>query len=545
MSILKVLIFLVAIGFLSSVHSITIMKKVGHGDCYVVIQDGRAVLIDAGPTTSVNGLVSLMKAGYLHFDRVVVTHVHSDHAGGLLTAERYSKETGSILSADMIVSNHGEHDLKMILNESTLRRLLLKFKDKPIVGLTDAENKKLSLKDESMELSSYSLSNSSSTNENKTSLIIKVTEIRDGKRCATLFLGDIEKSQQNELLTRADAKEIFKDVKAVTIPHHGSKATLISDYFERVKLLTNPEIIFLHSDSKPLDAEILRKANESNVRIESTAKTNENAIYLDYFGDHSFYKIAGKPLTLREIIEKEKSDLIQQHNYNPLEVCDAIAKYSKCDLIKKLKPDYPLTLPSDEWIYNEIINRRSSLDKEFSKYLEELGSATGNQYKLIREKIAAQYTRLSKEQKARLKKAYPSEYEKLKRDNATSLEKEVYNVLGKRGKRIKYENIGHGEIYLYSNSDISGDPIGLRYLAAEGNDDSWTIYKPGKTNTHGVVSPGSKLGVIEKPSGLAVESLNACEYCGKPAYGWCHIREKYVCEDHRIFQHGGGLMQCP
>ena len=45
---------------------VTIMKNVGHGDCYVVISDGRAILIDLGPPSSINGLISLLKSDYTH-----------------------------------------------------------------------------------------------------------------------------------------------------------------------------------------------------------------------------------------------------------------------------------------------------------------------------------------------------------------------------------------------------------------------------------------------------------------------------------------------
>src|SRR5258706_16069023 len=54
----RLFLFFVLLLIPTHAFSITIIKKVGHGDCYVVISDGRVVVIDVGPRSS-NGLVSL------------------------------------------------------------------------------------------------------------------------------------------------------------------------------------------------------------------------------------------------------------------------------------------------------------------------------------------------------------------------------------------------------------------------------------------------------------------------------------------------------
>jgi 5-methylcytosine-specific restriction enzyme A len=40
-------------------------------------------------------------------------------------------------------------------------------------------------------------------------------------------------------------------------------------------------------------------------------------------------------------------------------------------------------------------------------------------------------------------------------------------------------------------------------------------------------------------------SFKYCEYCGKEVYGWCTMRKKYVCEEHRRFTQGTTRWICP
>jgi beta-lactamase superfamily II metal-dependent hydrolase len=209
------------------------MKNVGHGDCFVVLSDGRVVVIDAGPKGSSNGLVSTLRSGLLHYDRIVITHVHSDHAGGLLTAEQYARQTGSHLSTDLLVSNHGVHDLGLILNEERLPPLLRAMKGR-VFALSDEGL--ATLKDPNLEMTIIRLPSPSGGSENRAGLAIKVTEIRDGERRAVLFLGDLEQPQQEQLFQQENAAEIFADVRAVTLPHHGRSTTLSPTFFADVTL---------------------------------------------------------------------------------------------------------------------------------------------------------------------------------------------------------------------------------------------------------------------------------------------------------------------
>ncbi len=293
-------------------HSITIMKNVGHGDCYVVISDGRIVIIDLGPTSSADGLISLLKSGYSHFDRIVITHVHSDHIGGLITAQQYAKQKGSALSTDMLVSNHGEHDVDVVIRESKLKPLLASLRTRPIVGIEDQAPAKLALADDNIAIEGFKLNESMpSGNENISGLVLKVTEIRNGKRRATLFLGDIEKSEQSKLFSHSNVEEIFRDVKAITLPHHGRPATLYWRFFSKIKKFAGQNVVLLHSDRNPLDSRAAAKAAKMGLTVKSTAESAARDIFVNLFGSEKTYHLVETgPTNLATIVKSEKSMLI-------------------------------------------------------------------------------------------------------------------------------------------------------------------------------------------------------------------------------------------
>ena len=58
-----------------------VVLDVGQGDAILVSDGAAAVLVDTGPGDAVVG--ALARAGVLHLDAVVLTHLHADHAGGL------------------------------------------------------------------------------------------------------------------------------------------------------------------------------------------------------------------------------------------------------------------------------------------------------------------------------------------------------------------------------------------------------------------------------------------------------------------------------
>jgi beta-lactamase superfamily II metal-dependent hydrolase len=566
------------------------MKNVGHGDCYVVISDGRIVVIDVGPTSSADGLVAFLKGGYFHYDRIVITHVHSDHASGLMTAGEYARQKGSVLSAGMFVSNHGEHDVDVVIRESKLRALLASLRSQPVVAMDDQALAKLAFADENMAIEGFTLNKSKqSKSENASGLVLKVTEIRDGQRRATLFLGDIGKSEQARLFSRPDARDIFRDVGAVTLPHHGRSTTLHRDFFDCINALGERRITLLHSDRKPLNRRVATKAAEAGFTVKSTADAAGGDVLVNLFGsEKTFHVVESGTTDLAEIVAREEGNLTRSGRLRTDEVLDAVSRFCNRPPTDPLSANTVISWPSDAWILKEVAKERDEFNRETERLISQLQSTDARASAEAEKMLDGRRPRLSQAQRDNVDKitqeAFDRETERLILQlqslaveestaaeralaarrarlsqvqieridglvhDATArrhMENEILEGLRSGWYTERNPNINNSRLFLYGSKAEQERSTGLRYVVEEGSDRIWEVHEVGPIDSIGISTPGRSVVRMKRPSETTVVDRRVCEYCGKTAYGLCTMRHKYVCESHRYFTQGTTRWRCP
>ena len=175
---------------------------VGQGDAAIVECDGHYMLIDGGDTVAGEKVYNaLEKNGIQKLDILAISHLHSDHIGGLTKALTYASSIKMTISnseaTDSKVFRDFEHQLG--INDATIR--VPKVGDKYSLG--SAEVRVLDVSDV----------------EDNDSLVLLITY---GKT-TFLFTGDIGKNAQRRLVN-ADEKNY--DISLMKMPHHGGDTTI-------------------------------------------------------------------------------------------------------------------------------------------------------------------------------------------------------------------------------------------------------------------------------------------------------------------------------
>lgn len=175
---------------------------VGQGDAALVECDGHYMLIDGGETTAGTTVYNVLEEnGIQKLDILVVSHLHTDHYGGLTKALTYASSIGVTLSnaeyKDSKAFRDFEHQLQINGSKITV----------PAPGDT-------------YELGSASVVViDSSAEEANDSLVLLIT-YGDTK---FLFAGDIEDAAQSRISDKyqSESDDPFK-IDLIKMPHHGS-----------------------------------------------------------------------------------------------------------------------------------------------------------------------------------------------------------------------------------------------------------------------------------------------------------------------------------
>lgn len=175
---------------------------VGQGDGALVECDGHYMLIDGGDISAGDKVYNVLKEnGIQHLDILVLSHLHTDHYGGLMKALTYA----STIDITLCNSDYSKTEtFRMFEHELAINGASITI---PADG-------------DAYELGSAIVEVvDASSEEDNDSLVLMIT-YGDTK---FLFTGDIEDSAQARIAEKfkSESDEVYK-IDLIKMPHHGS-----------------------------------------------------------------------------------------------------------------------------------------------------------------------------------------------------------------------------------------------------------------------------------------------------------------------------------
>lgn len=239
-----------------SVHFI----DVGQGDCQLIKSGSKSVLIDCGEKEYYSDVIQYLKNQEItKLDYVIVTHPHSDHAGGMSYILEEFK-IGTLIMPKLKES--------ITPATSTYTRILKAVESKKITFKYAEPGKTYKLDNAQMTI----LSPLNDYNDlNNYSVAVKLVHGEN----SFLFTGDMETKAEKDLLqSGADIS-----AKVLKVGHHGSSSSSSREFLDKV----NPEYAVIGVGS-PNDyghphAETLKSLKKMNLEIYRTDK-NGNVVFV-------------------------------------------------------------------------------------------------------------------------------------------------------------------------------------------------------------------------------------------------------------------------
>ncbi len=235
---------------------------VGQGDSALVECDGHYMLIDGGEITAGDKVYSVLEEKRIQrLDYLVISHLHTDHYGGLIKALSYASKIGKTLSNADYTDNERfrklEHQLSINGSAITV----------PHVGDTFMLG--------SAEIEVVDVASA----ESNDSLVILITY----GETKFLFTGDIGENAQRRVFQkyRNDADEPYK-INLIKMPHHGAEVlilfveTFMPDY---AVISVGQGNIYRHPRQTTLDmldqadVKVYRTDQDGDITVKSDGKT--------------------------------------------------------------------------------------------------------------------------------------------------------------------------------------------------------------------------------------------------------------------------------
>lgn len=217
------------------------MLNVGQGDAFLIQTKSQNILIDTSDTDERTKLVSeLDKAGVATFDKIILTHPHADHIGGiekLLKDEKYTvKEVydNGIASTSKLYLNY----MNAIKADKNIKHGTLKAGD--VVDFGDGV--KFEVLYPTKELVKEVNDGKRKTDPNNESIVGRLVY----KDFTMMFTGDAEKEVESNIWADNDEKKL--QAKILKSGHHGSRTASTENFLRVVK----PEFVLI-SAGEPTD----------------------------------------------------------------------------------------------------------------------------------------------------------------------------------------------------------------------------------------------------------------------------------------------------
>ncbi len=187
--------------------------NVGQGDAILIQNKDFNILIDSGPNTSSEFLISYLNS--LHIKKlnyIIATHPHEDHIGAM----------------DDIINNFGVHKFigpKITTTDTDFKNMIEALKSKNLNISTVTDNLTIKLSNNN---SLYFLWTGSTIDDNinNYSMVVQYNH----KDISFLFTGDVEKEVETKLLS----SPVNLSSKVLKVSHHGSNSSSTLNFLNEV-----------------------------------------------------------------------------------------------------------------------------------------------------------------------------------------------------------------------------------------------------------------------------------------------------------------------
>ncbi len=215
------------------------MLNVGQGDAFLIQTKTQNILIDTSDMDERTKLVNeLEKANVSTFDKIILTHPHADHIGGMdkLLKDFTVKEVfdNGIISTSKLYLNY----MKAINADKNIKHSTLKAGD--ILDFGDGV--KFEVLYPTAELVQAVNDGKQKTDPNNESVVGRLVY----KNFSVMFTGDAEKIVESNIWADNDAKKL--ESKILKSGHHGSYTASTENFLSVVK----PEVVLI-SAGEPTD----------------------------------------------------------------------------------------------------------------------------------------------------------------------------------------------------------------------------------------------------------------------------------------------------